>query len=343
MTFLLVTLLTFALIVTLIGFILTTKSNVRTQVPEFTLAPSSRRVVDPVPLRGRRVVDAVPIGGRSVIDAVPPGRRYIDRSLPVARRHVVDSVPVRTSHLSIGSEFQAARYISASAILERIRWRRAADPVPWSVITIGLVSIFILGLYAFNFVLPHHALFSLVWFNQNATAAHPASQPSTYQATQNLVRIGQLDPAQYNTTQEYNLWAYSACSTAAMTEVINAYGHHYRVTDILKVEARIGEITPELGLLEDIGIQRTVAQFGFKTTWGHNLSLDQITTVANQGRPVIVSFPPDRYAGGHLLVVTGGNSKYVYLADSSSWNYHSLSRARFLNWWEGFYAIVTPK
>ncbi len=117
----------------------------------------------------------------------------------------------------------------------------------------------------------------------------------------------------------------------------------YRVTDILKVEAQIGEITPQLGLLEDVGIQRTAGQFGFKTTWGHSLSLDQIIDISNHGRPVIVSFPPDRYAGGHLLVVTGGNNSTVYLADSSLWNRHSLSRSQFLQWWEGFSAIVTPK
>ena len=128
-----------------------------------------------------------------------------------------------------------------------------------------------------------------------------------------------------------------------MTVVFNAYGHHYRVTDILKVEAKIGEITPQLGLLEDIGIQRTAAQFGFKTTWGYNLSLDQIIDIANHGRPVIVSFPPARYEGGHLLVVTGGNSSTVYLADSSRWNRQSLSRAQFLQWWGGFSAIATPK
>jgi len=128
-----------------------------------------------------------------------------------------------------------------------------------------------------------------------------------------------------------------------MTEVINAYGHHYRVTDILKVESQIGEITPELGLVEEVGIQRTVARFGFKTTWGHNLSLDNVISVANQGRPVIVGFPPDRYAGGHLLVVIGGNSNNVFLADSSSYNRQVLSRTQFMQWWEGFYAIVTPK
>jgi ABC-type bacteriocin/lantibiotic exporter with double-glycine peptidase domain len=162
-------------------------------------------------------------------------------------------------------------------------------------------------------------------------------------ASQQLVRISQLDPAQYNSPEEYNTWAYSACSAASMTEVFNAYGHHYRVTDILNVEAQIGEITPELGLLRPEGVEHTAAQFGFKTTWGNAWSLDQVIETANRGNPVIVSFPPDRYDGGHILVVTGGNGTTVYLADTSGWNRHSLSSAQFLQWWEGFAAVVTPQ
>ena len=162
-------------------------------------------------------------------------------------------------------------------------------------------------------------------------------------ASQQLVRISQLDPNQYGSTDEFNTWAYSACSTASMTEVFDAYGYHYRITDVLKVEAQIGEITPQQGLIEEAGIERTAAQFGFQTSWGHTLSLDQVITTANQGKPVIVSFPPDRYAGGHLLVVIGGDSNYVYLADSSLYNRHSLARWQFMQWWEGFAAVVTPR
>jgi Peptidase_C39 like family len=172
-----------------------------------------------------------------------------------------------------------------------------------------------------------------------STAAHM----DQLNASQQLVRISQLDPAQYNSPEEYNTWAYSACSAASMTEVFNAYGHQYRVTDILNVEAQIGEITPALGLVRPEGVEHTAAQFGFKTTWGNAWSLDQVIEAANRGNPVIVSFPPDRYDGGHILVVTGGNSTTVYLADSSGWNRHSLSIAQFLQWWEGFAAVVTPK
>jgi CHAP domain len=162
-------------------------------------------------------------------------------------------------------------------------------------------------------------------------------------ASQALVRNPQLDPGQYDSTAEYDTWAYSACSAAAMTEVLNAYSRRYRIHDILVVEAARGDITPQLGLVGPGGIADTVAQFGFQTpSWGNTLSLDQVIASANAGTPVIVGFPPDRYAGGHILVVTGGTADTVSVADSSAHNYTSLSRGQFLKWWGGFSAIVIP-
>jgi hypothetical protein len=167
--------------------------------------------------------------------------------------------------------------------------------------------------------------------------------PHGFNASRNLVRISQLDPAQYASPQEYNTWAYSACSAAAMTEVFDAYGRHYRITDVLQVEAALGQITPQLGLVAPDGIAITAAHFGFKTDWGENWSLQRLITTANNGYPVIISFPPDRYAGGHLLVVIGGDSTYVYLADSSAWNRRELTYDQFLQWWGGYAALVTPQ
>ena len=330
MLILLLSLLVIASIVTMFGFLLTTKMQARNQHATYAIAPSSREVIDPIPLRRRRVVDPQPLAGRYIVD-----------SALVVRRSSRESLPVRSRRVAADSELRNARYSSIAAIWKGMGRRPADEPVPWSVITIGLISICILGIYAFNVLFSHQVLFNLVWFNQSTSAAQSNPQP-TYHATQNLVRIGQVDPVQYSSQQEFKIWAYSACSAAAMTEVINAYGNHYRITDILKVEAQIGEITPQLGLLEDIGIQRTVALFGFKTTWGYSRSLDQVIDIANHGRPVIISFPPSKYAGGHLVVVIGGDSNSVRLADSSLWNRHSISRSQFLSWWGGFSAIVTP-
>ncbi len=174
------------------------------------------------------------------------------------------------------------------------------------------------------------------------TASH-SSMYDNHNASKRLVRISQLDPAQYRSSAEYSTWAYSACSTAAMTEVFNAYGYHLRITDVLKVEAQIGMITPALGLVDPSGITRTATYFGFHTNWGTSWNINQLINTANSGKPVIIDFPPDRYAGGHLLVVTGGDANYVYLADSSSWNHQQLTHAQFLQWWAGYAAVVTPR
>lgn len=194
-------------------------------------------------------------------------------------------------------------------------------------------------------------LLFIVFVAQNAPGATGAMSRSRQQqghvyrvhlVIHHLERISQLDQAQYNSAQDYNLWAYSTCSTAAMVEVLNAYGHHYRIADVLKVQARLGEITPDLGLVEDVGIARTMAKFGFTTTWGYHWTLDQLIQLANTGTPVIVGWPPSRYDGGHLVVVTSGTSSTISIADSSRFNRHILTRSQFMQWWAGFVAIVTP-
>ncbi|SRR6266571_1950645 len=255
-----------------------------------------------------------------------------------------------------GEPLRARRYIVeerrlgasgwVSMTMEQVLGRAEGKSAPWLGITLILVSIFLLCIYLLRTLLPDSAfIIAAPWSNSN-TSSNSSPAQSVPQgltgASLMLVRISQLDPSQYDSTQEYGMWAYSACSAAAMTELINAYGHHFRIGDILKVEIQLHEITPDLGLLEPVGIERTVARFGFKTSWGMKLSLNQIIASGNSGTPVIVSFPPDRYAGGHVLVVTGGSGDYVYTADSSLWNNHSFTRENFMQLWGGFSAIVTP-
>ncbi len=224
---------------------------------------------------------------------------------------------------------------------------------PWLGIILIMLSLFLFGLYSLHQVLPgNNMVVAASWPDAAAAAAQPVTTTSSTQVKQvftgllgasaALKRIYQLDPAQYASTQQYNTWSYSTCSTAAMAEVINAYGHHYRVADVLSVESAIHEITPDLGLLEPVGIENTVARFGFQTYWPAHASLDDVINIANSGRPVIVGFPPALWSGGHLLVVTGGNSTTVFIADSSRLNIQSFTRANFLKYWVGFAAVVTP-
>src|SRR5437667_8772740 len=169
---LLLMLLVFALIITMIGFFLSTRSKNHNQQPEYVIARRSSRIIHSTPMRRERMVvpvssrrsraiEPIPLVERRVVDALPSARRYIDSPIPVARRRVVASMPVRSSQLGLERGIRFARYISASAVLEHIGWRRKGEPVPSSVIVIGLISIFILGIYAWNFVLPHQAFINL--------------------------------------------------------------------------------------------------------------------------------------------------------------------------------------
>src|SRR5579884_2454418 len=239
--------------------------------------------------------------------------------------------------------------INTDSIISVLWRRRASQEAFWLRLLLILLVLLACGSYLIEAL---HTGQILVPFgpdgattsqaNGNSASNNP-SHPNLFAdligASKALKRISQADPRQYASLQDYNTWWNSACSAAAMTEVINAYGHNYHLADILKVEAGLGEITPASGLLEPRGIDRTVAQFGFTTTWLTSPSLDDVITVANHGRPVIVDFPPSRWAGGHILVVIGGDSNYVYIADSSMLNMQALTHKNFLKYWVNF-AVV---
>ncbi len=247
-------------------------------------------------------------------------------------------------------------FVSALFNLKQLFNRRKGEPAPWLGLFLILIALFGIGLFTMRPVFSDASVMPLFGINAPATTDQTSktttSQPAQPQfvgvvgASKALVRIGQLNHDQYNSTSEYNTWSDSVCSSAAMTEVINAYthGHTYRVTDILQVESNLHQITPQDGLLSPNGIDITVGAFGFNATHLNQPSLDQVISIANNGRPVIVSFPPGTWSsGGHILVVRGGNSSEVYLADSSIFNMTTMPRSTFMSYWRGFAVVVTPK
>lgn len=285
------------------------------------------------------------------------GPVYTEQGLRVRRASASMNRQLRTRQFALDVEPRGCTNIFASintnSIASIFTGRRARQEFSWF-----LLAIVLLLLLAFEFYLSGllHPGFMLVPWGPDAATTNSinrnsgskkVSPPELFTgmvgASKALKRISQLDPGQYNSGQDYNTWAYSTCSAAAMTEVINSYGHNYRIADILKVEAGLGEITPALGLMEPQGIDHTVARFGFNTWWLTKPSLDQVITVANHGHPVIVDFPPSRWAGGHILVVVGGDSNYVYIADSSSLNMQAFTHTNFLKYWVDFAAVVTPR
>ncbi|GCE46758.1 peptidase C39-like protein [Thermosporothrix hazakensis] len=221
-----------------------------------------------------------------------------------------------------------------------------------------LLAFSVAGLWVYKVVLPGNVgITPMQWPDAAVSQTPPTSastspiMPPARPASKFLTRLSQLDPNQYSSQQEFETWGYSACSAASMTMVINSYNKangankQYRVTDILKEEIAVHAITPELGLLEPQGIDRTVARFNFKTTWLNKASPADLVKIANSGHPIIIGFPPERWAGGHLLVVRGGdtNKQQVFLADSSSLNMQVMDYKTFLKYWVGFAVVASPK
>src|SRR6266480_6045892 len=179
-------------------------------------------------------------------------------------------------------------------------------PSKWLLLVLGLGLIFSISLcYLYNASFPS-SIASYITKPYTPPLQLPQGSAGASKA---LKHLAQLDPSQYSSEQEYNVWSASACSATAMTEVINAYGHNYRITDILHAEISQSAISAKLGLLELEGIDLTVAQFGFSTAQLSKAPLDSVISVANNGWPVIVNFPPSGdWPLGHCLVVTCGSS-----------------------------------
>jgi hypothetical protein len=291
--------------------------------------------------------------------------RQVSRQIAPYNRnvyHPYDGKPMKMHRLAqqrrstVEVQNQVFANLFASMNVGRLFGRsRVGEPTPWLGVALILIALVCFGLVSLRTLFPDSAILMSMTSPDASTVATPTAAPAfkapsqpmfpSAGASNALLRLNQLDPGQYKTSQEFDTWAYAACSAASMTEVLNAYDtnhKHYRITDILSVEAGLKQITPDLGLLEPVGIDRTVAKFGFKATHLNNPSIDDMITIARNGNPVIINFPPDRWPGGHLLVLRGGDSNSVYLADSSRLDMRVMARTTFLKYWVGFGIVVVP-
>jgi ABC-type bacteriocin/lantibiotic exporter with double-glycine peptidase domain len=159
-----------------------------------------------------------------------------------------------------------------------------------------------------------------------------------------LVRVDSADRNQYYSDYQWQTWSYSSCSGIAMEMVMNAYGRHLIASDVLQVELNLGVWSVSEGLLRDEGVAMTANYFGFNTDAGYSRTLQDLITISNKGFPIVVSVRDSYYfPAGHLFVVRGGDSQYVYIADSAPTNFQRMSHALFLGMWHGFSAILTPR
>lgn len=166
----------------------------------------------------------------------------------------------------------------------------------------------------------------------------PSFQPIPFSASARILRIDSALRMQYYTDYQYQVWSYSSCSGISMEEVLNAYGRRYIAADILQVEQNMGIWDTYDGLTGgEQGMAHLAAYFGFQTSPHPPRTLQSLILTANQGFPVIIGSP------GHIMVIKGGDAQFVYVVDSSPANRTIMTHDQFMNFWDGFSVLVTPK
>jgi hypothetical protein len=155
-------------------------------------------------------------------------------------------------------------------------------------------------------------------------------------------------PDLYDSTDQFNAWWDAACSAAVMSEVLTAWGKQGatigRMIDVMQPD-----ISLYGGLLTPHGFQRGAQAFGYRADISWNLTYKQLLYITNNlGLPVIVNVRISYgyyhfFAGGHFLVMTGGDDQGLTIVDSSEYYIHYLPLDTFASMFTGMTAIVVPQ
>jgi len=173
--------------------------------------------------------------------------------------------------------------------------------------------------------------------NSYSASVNLSAHPLNFTASQRIVRVNSADRNQYYNDYQWQVWSYSSCSGISLEEVMNAYGYHYIAADVLQVELNMGVWSVYSGLMGgEPSMARIASHFGFKASPNPPRTLQALIATADKGYPVIVGEP------GHIFVVRGGDSNYVYVLDSSPANLTTLTHAQFTALWNGFSVLITP-
>ena len=148
-----------------------------------------------------------------------------------------------------------------------------------------------------------------------------------------------LVPDQYDSPAQFNTYSPAACSPSALAEVLTAWGVPHATIGQM-IDDLGPDLSPYAGLLTQDGFQVAAAKHSMRADISWSLSYNQILYLTNSlGIPVIVNFRRDYgyyhyFAGGHFLVVTGGDQQGVSIVDSSEYFIKDLPHDVFDGLWQ---------
>jgi hypothetical protein len=165
------------------------------------------------------------------------------------------------------------------------------------------------------------------------------SNPAHFVAHEVRALTSLLVPKQYDSPQQFATYSPAACSPTSMAMVLQAWGVKDATIGHM-IDALGPHLSPNWGLLDEGGFEYAAEKYGFRADISWHMTYNQMLYLTNElGIPVIVNFRRDYgyysfFAGGHFLVVTGGDQQGVSLADGSEYYLKYLPRDVFDGLWQ---------
>jgi hypothetical protein len=230
------------------------------------------------------------------------------------------------------------RRVNTQMLIERAR-------SPWSITrTILAVLMMLVALFATigGMGEPSQALMETAF----AAKAGSVSAPSVAGRVQPETQL--LCPRCYDNNAQFQAWGNAACSAAAASEVLTAWGVHGATIGKL-IDTMQPDISLYGGLLRTSGFQRGVVPLGYQADISDHLTYNQMVYITHTlGLPIIVNVRISYgyfhfFSGGHFLVMTDGDSQGLQIVDSSEYYIRYLPRDVFYSMFTGITVVIIPK
>lgn len=156
-----------------------------------------------------------------------------------------------------------------------------------------------------------------------------------------------MRPDLYDSVTQFNDWGGAACSAAALSEVLTAYGVP-NATIGHEIDELGSYISPNGGLLSRHGFVVVAAKHNLRADESTSLTYNQLVYLTEQlGMPVIVNVRISYgyyhfFDGGHFLTVVGGDAQGLRIVDSSEYYLHYLPKDVFYQMFTGYSAAIVP-
>jgi hypothetical protein len=155
-------------------------------------------------------------------------------------------------------------------------------------------------------------------------------------------------PDLYDSTAQFNDWWDAACSAAVLSEVLTAWGKQGATIGHM-IDVMQPDISLDGGLISPHGFERGAETYSYRADISWHLTYKQMLYLTNVlGLPVIVNVRISYgyyqfFAGGHFLVMTGGDDQGLTIVDSSEYYIHYLPIDTFMSMFTGMTTVVVPK